>query len=125
MLGKFHHLLWNLVLIVLIVSTQTGQYALAPIPALLSTPNGTTNTLFFLPGYRMWLRPAAAFTQQKPAFLLSLDFLFSLSHFIQCKLNSIPNSLKIRTHSLLCTAYSQNWPPKNLEGGRSRIIFPL
>lgn len=74
----------------------------------------------------MWLQPATAFTQQKPSFLLSLDFFFSsLSHCIQCNFKSVSNSVKIRAHFLLCTAYSQNWPPKNFEQGRSRIIFPL
>lgn len=47
MLGKFHHLLRKLVLIILIVSAQTVQWALALTPVLLNTPTGTSNILFF------------------------------------------------------------------------------
>lgn len=47
MLGKFHHLLRKLVLIILIVSAQTVQRALALVPVFLSTAGGTTSILLF------------------------------------------------------------------------------
>lgn len=122
---KFHYLPQNTVLIVLIVSTQTGQHALASAPALLSTANGTI-TLFF-PVYRMWLHPATAFTQQKKIVFCcaSISLFSSLSDFIlKFKIKSI-NSVYIRAHFLPHPIHSQNWPPKNLKGGRSRIIFLL
>lgn len=46
MFGKFHHLLRKLVLIILIVSAQTVQWALALIPVFLNTPNGATIIFF-------------------------------------------------------------------------------